>query len=97
MAGKHKTIPVFVPHWGCPQDCLFCNQKAITGLREDMTTEKAEKIIARGIKNRKPGERVEIGFFGGSFTGIPAPVQEALLGLAQRAVAQRERSLDRSV
>ncbi|MBQ4517797.1 MAG: radical SAM protein [Clostridia bacterium] len=85
MAVKHKTIPIFVPHWGCPCDCLFCDQKKITGLREEMTPERAALIIEEGISRKQPGDVLEIGFFGGSFTGIPAPKQEALLSLAHKA------------
>ncbi|MBW6521413.1 MAG: radical SAM protein [Desulfoarculaceae bacterium] len=25
------VIPIFIPHQGCPQQCLFCNQHSITG------------------------------------------------------------------
>ncbi|MDP3695316.1 MAG: radical SAM protein [Desulfocapsaceae bacterium] len=28
------VIPIFIPHQGCPQQCLFCNQHSITGERE---------------------------------------------------------------
>ena len=83
---RNKTIPIFVPHWGCPQDCLFCDQKKITGQKEEMTPERAASIIQNGIAHKKEGDRLEIGFFGGSFTGIPRPQQEALLSVAQQAV-----------
>lgn len=85
MGSKHKTIPIFVPHWGCPCDCLFCDQKKITGVREEMTPERASALIEEGILHKQPGDFLEIGFFGGSFTGIPAPQQEALLSLAYEA------------
>lgn len=85
MSGKHKTIPIFVPHWGCPCDCLFCDQKKITGIKEEMTPERAASIIEEGLLRKKSGDFLEIGFFGGSFTGIPAPQQEALLALAYQA------------
>ncbi len=90
MDRKHKTIPIFVPHWGCPQDCIFCDQKKITGQKEPMTPEKAAEIIARGAEGRKPEDYIEIGFFGGSFTGIPATIQEEFLGLAMKAVQKGE-------
>ncbi|MBE7048319.1 MAG: radical SAM protein [Ruminococcaceae bacterium] len=86
VENKHKTIPIFVPHWGCPGSCIFCDQKRITGQREEMTPERAAAIIKDALQYRRPGEHWEIGFFGGSFTGIPIQQQEALLKVAQEAV-----------
>ena len=46
IAMKEKyIIPIFVPHLGCPNDCIFCNQKSISGQKEEMTKDKARKII----------------------------------------------------
>ena len=28
---KHRNIPIFVPHLGCPNTCVFCNQRKISG------------------------------------------------------------------
>ena len=28
---KPLIIPIFIPHAGCPHQCVFCNQKVITG------------------------------------------------------------------
>ena len=28
---KHKNIPIFIPHMGCPHDCVFCDQRTISG------------------------------------------------------------------
>lgn len=85
MIKKHKTIPVFVPHLGCPQDCLFCNQKKITGELKQVTEERVRELIRIGASHKKKGEKLEIGFFGGSFTGISAQVQEELLAPALEA------------
>lgn len=82
---RHKTIPVFVPHLGCPQDCLFCDQKKITGTQSMVTPERVRALIRIGASHKKPGEHLEIGFFGGSFTGIASRLQEDLLTPAQEA------------
>ena len=33
---KEYVIPVFVPHLGCPNDCIFCNQKSISGQKKKL-------------------------------------------------------------
>ena len=42
---KKRIIPIFVPHRGCPHDCIFCNQKKITGVSTEVTSEEARNII----------------------------------------------------
>ena len=81
----HAIIPIFIPHLGCPHDCIFCNQKAITAKAapvsmEDMiaTTERNLSTLSdRGIKT------VEMAFYGGSFTGIPIEMQREYLSVAK--------------
>lgn len=81
---KHQyIIPIFVPHLGCPNDCIFCNQKSISGQKENMTKEKAKKIIDDYLNSLKDNDaQVEIAFFGGSFTAIDKEKQNELLELA---------------
>ena len=31
-------IPIFIAHQGCPHQCLFCNQRSITGAADGMVT-----------------------------------------------------------
>ena len=81
---KHKTIPIFVPHMGCKNDCSFCNQRSITGIADEMTKEKAEQIIVSSLATMSKEAVVEIGFFGGSFTGIEKELQVALLEVAKK-------------
>ena len=28
---RHINIPIFIPHLGCPNQCIFCNQRFISG------------------------------------------------------------------
>ena len=80
-------IPIFVPHLGCPNDCIFCNQKSISGQKNQMTKEKAKKIIENYLKNMDDEDaQIEIAFFGGSFTAIDEDKQEELLQLAYEYV-----------
>ena len=79
---KRRVIPVFVPHLGCPNDCVFCNQRKISGA----TTPATEETVINALNNAKDnilhGEKGELAFYGGSFTAIPASDQEKLLKAA---------------
>ena len=84
---KRKIIPIFVPHEGCPHDCIFCNQKKITGFSTSMTGEKAESIILEHLSTlskKKEKFDIEIAFFGGSFTAIETKKQIELLTVAKK-------------
>lgn len=72
---RHIVIPVFVPHKGCPFDCIFCNQKTISGQITDATETEIRKNIEDYLQTSCDAF-VEIGFYGGSFTGIPKEEQE---------------------
>ncbi len=87
MSAKHVIIPIFVPHKGCPNDCIFCNQKKISGQLEEMTTEKIPEIIEEHLSTIKQSSFVEIAFYGGSFTAIPKDVQESFLQQAYKYVS----------
>ena len=88
---KQYIIPIFVPHFGCPNDCIFCNQKSISGQKNNMTKEKAKKIIEDYLKNIKLEEaQIEIAFFGGSFTAIEPEKQEELLQLAYEYIKTKQ-------
>ena len=84
---KLYIIPIFVPHLGCPNDCIFCNQKSISGQKKNMTKEEAKKIIEDYLKSiNSEDAQIEIAFFGGSFTAIEKEKQEELLQLAYEYV-----------
>ncbi|MBE6619586.1 MAG: radical SAM protein [Ruminococcaceae bacterium] len=79
---KHVNIPVFVPHLGCPHDCVFCNQRKITG-QEEFSLDNVRKDIETVLETLDPrSETAEIAFFGGSFTGIERSLMIELLSIA---------------
>ena len=88
MNGKY-IIPIFVPHLGCPNDCIFCNQKSISGQKKMITEEDVKKTIDYYLENIKEKDsKKEVAFFGGSFTGIDEKIQEKLLETAYQYIKQ---------
>ncbi len=84
---KHYNIPIFVPHIGCPNDCVFCNQKKITGKSTDVSVENIKEIIEKHLKTLPNSDRtIEVAFFGGSFTGIDFDMQGQFLSVAYEYV-----------
>lgn len=76
---RHYIIPIFVPHFGCPHDCVFCNQRKITGLSTDVTVEDVKGIIDDHLETFKRDSFIEVAFYGGSFTAIQMEIQRELL------------------
>ncbi len=66
---RHVNIPIFIPHDGCKNDCVFCNQRTITGVQKHDDS-KVKEIIENALSTVENGADTEIAFFGGSFTGI---------------------------
>lgn len=83
---KHAIIPIFIPHKGCPNDCIFCNQKKITACQASVTTSDVENIVETWLSTleHRGLETIELSFFGGSFTGIPIEEQSAYLAVAKK-------------
>lgn len=80
MSNKMKIIPVFVPHVGCKHDCVFCNQKRITGKGQvQVNRQYAIDIVEEFKKTIHKDTMTELAFFGGSFTAIDKELQEELL------------------
>jgi histone acetyltransferase (RNA polymerase elongator complex component) len=80
-------IPIFVPHAGCPHQCVFCNQRTISGQKE-VTVEEVRRQINRYLGWLKPGQKHEAAFYGGSFTGLPLKLQSELFGPVDELRAQ---------
>ncbi|WP_461570627.1 elongator complex protein 3 [Thermincola ferriacetica] len=81
---RYFIIPIFIPDLGCPNQCVFCNQQKITGQVNIPTAEEVARKIGDylatlpDVENRK----VEVAFYGGSFTAIPVEEQKRFLRAA---------------
>lgn len=74
---KCRIIPLFIPHAGCPNQCVFCDQKKISGAATPVTPEQVSGEITKCLPNT--GMDCELAFYGGSFTALPMDVQRELL------------------
>lgn len=79
---RHINVPIFIPHLGCPNDCVFCNQRSISG-HGDFDISTVTKEIEEVLSTCGEGDECEIAFFGGSFTGIDRGLMVSLLDIAE--------------
>jgi histone acetyltransferase (RNA polymerase elongator complex component) len=93
---KHETrtrpfiIPIFLPHAGCPHQCVFCNQVSITGVKHEEIEPNQIRIQIREFLKYKKENRnpVQIAFFGGNFLGLTFEKIQSWLDLAGEFVNQ---------
>lgn len=82
MSARENIIPVFVPHLGCPNDCVFCNQRRISGQQEAATALTVKQAMENAAALPPDGAKRQMAFYGGSFTAIPVETQLELLTAA---------------
>ena len=81
-------IPIFIPHAGCPHQCVFCNQKTISG-QKTAAVEGAKEQINKWLEWVKPSVENEAAFYGGSFTGLDLALQKELLALTDELLDRK--------
>jgi len=77
-------LPVFLPHLGCRERCLFCNQKATAP--EAPSPSSVREFIATSLREFPSGKNrreKQIAFYGGSFTAITGEDQIRYLSEVQ--------------
>ncbi len=80
MSAKERIIPIFVPHLGCPRDCVFCNQRSIAAPHEPSFEETVAEIDAA---LKRSGDGAELAYYGGSFTAIEPKKRREYLAAAK--------------
>lgn len=69
---------------GCPFQCIYCNQHSIAGVEKVPESGMVRQIIQRNLSTINHSEtRVEVGFFGGTFTALPEELQIRYLSVVQ--------------
>jgi histone acetyltransferase (RNA polymerase elongator complex component) len=85
MKSRNRIYPLFLPHAGCPYQCVYCNQRVVTadgprdrtdaGLILYFKARLAELVHQSRISST-PGE---LAFYGGTFTSLPRALLEVIL------------------
>jgi histone acetyltransferase (RNA polymerase elongator complex component) len=85
-AGRPLIIPLFIPQRGCPHQCVFCNQRAITGAAAKIpTANQIRDDVKRFLTYAgKRYSTIQISFFGGNFLGLG---KSAVMHLLRTAAA----------
>ncbi len=83
-------VPFFIPHAGCPHQCVFCNQKNITGTVSSPDPSAIAATIRSYVAAAPLPEPVQVAFYGGSFTALPFGLQQSYLEPVQPFVKTGE-------
>lgn len=85
---KNYNIPIFIPHLGCPYDCIYCNQRTITAQQEIPGPDQVIEIVAQHLQTIPSESHIEVAFFGGNFTAVDQKLQEDYLRAVQPFLLQ---------
>lgn len=90
MKPRHFTIPVFIPMEACPFQCIYCDQDKISGHTSIPSAEEITKTIQTHLSTMSDRAEIEVGFFGGTFTGLTIEKQKYFLETVQPFIARNE-------
>ena len=86
MKRTSHIYPIFLPHAGCPFQCIYCNQHLVTRSEPDIhggedgliriVQDRLHEHAKRACKDPCPGE---IAFYGGTFTALKRETMAAIL------------------
>lgn len=79
---RHANISIFIPHLGCPFNCIFCDQYKITGSDSCVTPDDVYATLCRARERGLSSKDTQIAFFGGSFTAIDRELMVRFLSVA---------------
>ena len=82
-------LPIFLPHLGCRERCIFCNQKTMAPA---VPSPSEVQALVEGSLHQFPSDperERQVAFYGGSFTAIPKEDQRAYLRDVQPFLSSR--------
>lgn len=94
MSEKTRIYPVFLPHAGCPFQCVYCNQHGVISSNDGISREtgimarfyeQLDTLLGHVRNGSTPGE---LAFYGGTFTALPLLVLRSILDEASARVKE---------
>jgi len=76
---KKVIVPFFISHQGCPHQCVFCDQRVISGASGHLPSAAEIRATVTDWLRSAQVDSVEVAFYGGTFTALPAETQKMLL------------------
>jgi len=82
---RKVIYPIFLPHAGCPYQCVYCNQHAVVSTPAcppDLVGEAVSRLVLYADQVRQSGttgKKGEIAFYGGTFTALPREILTSIL------------------
>lgn len=75
---------------GCPNRCVFCNEKITAGDYDEIDEKLFNRTVDDYLKSKSNAlpQEVQIAFYGGNFTGMETGLQEKLLAYALRLIQE---------
>ncbi len=74
----------------CPFQCIYCDQEKISGHAHIPDAGEIQNIIQKHLSTIPFGSEIEVGFFGGTFTGLPIVMQKHLLETVKPFILQQK-------
>lgn len=81
---RNLIIPIFVIYKGCPNRCVYCNERITAGNHPGRISKEHFRTIVNAHLDTagQKADYIQIAFYGGNFTGIERNYQAELLELA---------------
>jgi len=88
MSARKNILPFFIPMEGCKHNCIFCDQRQISGRVKSPTPAEIRAELALFSS-----KITEVAFYGGSFTGLSQEKQRQYLQAVNQANTQEQIAL----
>jgi histone acetyltransferase (RNA polymerase elongator complex component) len=88
---KPLIVPIFIPHQGCPYQCIYCQQEKITSQPiQEVNASTVAKILDQAVQSNRfdPIRKPEVAFYGGTFTRLTMSRMKELLGAVRPYLQQ---------